>query len=612
MRLLSLAVFAAFLIQAAQSPTQQQRPKATIEGTVSRFGGGPPLQGARVTLSRRGGQTLPAPTIGTPPPSQPLTAGTPSGARGTPTPPIAPMMTDDKGRFSFQADEGIYSVDVEANGYVRQPYGQRYAGGPGLPVTLTSGQTTKEINVSLMPAATVSGRIRDTADQPLVGVTVQLLRYAYDYAGQRTYQPVGSTQTNDRGEYRMFWVTPGRYFLLAGRPTTGLNPLIEVMEASLLGGVTAAGNPAPAPFGFAFYPGVMDIATAQTLDLQPGADVQAIDLALVTKPSTFSIRGKLVDSKTGQAPRRASVLVMTQTPGGNRNSGILGDIPNQNYDAATGTFEIRGLAPGAYTVVAVTQDLLVGPRVGPPQQSSGTLAAAISSSDVEGLVISLAPAAPIAGRLRVEGQLPQPITMDRIRITLFPTAANPMRPPSGTSTSSAQVTADGSFRFENVAPGDYRIEVTGLGLPGRFAGTGFVREARFDGTDVLNNPLRFAGSASGLLEIVLTIGGGQITGTLTDVRSQPVPSTRVVLVPDRLRSRPDLYRTATTDANGRFSLAAVAPGDYRIFAWESMEEFGWFDPDAILRSENRGRGIHVAETSSESADARLIPADGAR
>jgi protocatechuate 3,4-dioxygenase beta subunit len=130
--------------------------------------------------------------------------------------------------------------------------------------------------------------------------------------------------------------------------------------------------------------------------------------------------------------------------------------------------------------------------------------------------------------------------------------------------------------------------------------------------DVLNNPLRFTGSASGGLEIVIAGGGGQLTGTVTDVRSQPIPSTRIVLVPDRTRSRPDLYRTATTDPNGRFSLAAVAPGDYRIFAWESMEEFGWFDPDTISRSENKGRAVHVTETSSEAVDVKLIPADGAR
>jgi hypothetical protein len=121
MNILPLALFAGFLLQAALSPTQQQRPKATIEGSVTRFGGGQPIAGARVTLSRRGGQTLAAPTIGTPPTSQLVPAGVGADARGAPAPPIAPMTTDDKGKFSFQVDEGTYTVDVEANAYHFDP-----------------------------------------------------------------------------------------------------------------------------------------------------------------------------------------------------------------------------------------------------------------------------------------------------------------------------------------------------------------------------------------------------------------------------------------------------------------------------------------------------------
>jgi hypothetical protein len=523
------------------------------------------------------------------------------------------MMTDEKGKFSFQVDEGTYTVDVEANGYVRQPYGQRFTGGPGLPVTLTAGQTTRDINVSLMPAANVSGRIRDTSDQPLVNVPVQLLRYSYDNAGQRTYQSIGTALTNDRGEYRMFWVTPGRYYLLAGRPTTGGNAFAETMIATLGGGVGPAGNRVPAVLGYAFYPGVLEIANAQPIDLQPSADLQAIDVTLTTKPKTYSIRGKVVDSKTGQPPKSANVGLATQTPGINRNISIDSmDVPNQNYNAATGTFEIRDLMPGIYTVVAVVRDLPIASAVRAPQ-SSAMLSAAIHTSDVEGLVISVAPAATIAGRLRVDGQLPQGMTVDRMRVTLFPTgpdSAARLRLPGVSGINNGQVAADGTFRLDNVTPGDYRLEVNSLTRS--FASIGYVREARFEGLDVLNNPLRFSGSVSGGLDIVAAIGGGQLTGTVTDVRSQPVPSIRIVLVPDRTRFRPELYRTVTSDPAGRFSFAAVAPGDYEVFAWEAMEEFGWFDPDVLSRFANRGRSVHVTDTSSEAVDVRLIPADGAR
>jgi hypothetical protein len=37
---------------------------------------------------------------------------------------------------------------------------------------------------------------------------------------------------------------------------------------------------------------------------------------------------------------------------------------------------------------------------------------------------------------------------------------------------------------------------------------------------------------------------GQLSGKLSDRRNQPMPVSQVVLVPDRGRNRPELFRTA--------------------------------------------------------------------
>src|SRR5688572_28683668 len=199
--------------------------KAVVEGSVSNSSTGQPVAGARVTLVQAGEFQ----------------------------PTAEPVITDYNGRFSIQVKEGAYAVRVEANGYVARFFGQRVSDGPPIDINVAAGQIARNVNFRLMQAANVSGRVRDESDRPLVNVPVQLLRHTYTNAGERTYESHSAMETDDRGQFRMYWVTPGRYYVLAGRPTTGGNPLLE-MVAMTMGGMNASGNRVPPVNGHAFYP----------------------------------------------------------------------------------------------------------------------------------------------------------------------------------------------------------------------------------------------------------------------------------------------------------------------------------------------------------------------
>jgi hypothetical protein len=41
----------------------------------------------------------------------------------------------------------------------------------------------------------------------------------------------------------------------------------------------------------------------------------------------------------------------------------------------------------------------------------------------------------------------------------------------------------------------------------------------------------------------------------------------------------------------------VPPGDYKLFAWEALEPFGYFDPDLLNKSESQAKPLHVIESS---------------
>jgi hypothetical protein len=68
-------------------------------------------------------------------------------------------------------------------------------------------------------------------------------------------------------------------------------------------------------------------------------------------------------------------------------------------------------------------------------------------------------------------------------------------------------------------------------------------------------------------------------------------------------------KTVRTDQNGRFVIPDIRPGDYKLYAWESIEPNAWFDEDLLRNYQQYARPVHLGELSHQTVDARLIPAN---
>jgi hypothetical protein len=137
---------------------------------------------------------------------------------------------------------------------------------------------------------------------------------------------------------------------------------------------------------------------------------------------------------------------------------------------------------------------------------------------------------------------------------------------------------------------------------------GYVKSIRMGNADVLNDGLHLSGPAGDVLEIVIGSNVGRIEGSVVDGRQQGLPHRTVVLVPDlRHRSRLDLFKVARTDSAGRFRMPDVTPGEYKLFAFESVESGAWEDPSFLAAYENAGRPIHLYEGGSENIQLAVIP-----
>jgi hypothetical protein len=168
-------------------------------------------------------------------------------------------------------------------------------------------------------------------------------------------------------------------------------------------------------------------------------------------------------------------------------------------------------------------------------------------------------------------------------------------------TSATGTPGEGTFRFNDVAPGDYRVSVSGL--PAGF----YVKQATFAGMDVLQNVMRVVSRDINRLNVVISPNVAALDGIVRNERMDAVAGT-VVLIPDR-RDRTELFQRVKTDREGRFTFPAIAPGSYKVFAWETLESYAYFDAELVRQVEQSGRAIRLAELARQSVELKIIPAN---
>jgi hypothetical protein len=221
----------------------------------------------------------------------------------------------------------------------------------------------------------------------------------------------------------------------------------------------------------------------------------------------------------------------------------------------------------------------------------------VGSADIAGIVVTIAPARSLNGRFRVEGM--QEVSR-AFGVSLGPsTIATISTIPGIPYPTHGGLNPDGTFRIDNVIPGEYSLNAWGP--------THYMKSARFGTIDLLEEPFKFTGREQGTIEVLMSPNVASIEGTVTD-RFAPAKGVQVVLVPDKARHRVELFKNTVTDQNGRFSMRNLAPGDYTLYVWEAIEPYSWFDPEVLKRYEQSGQRLHLTESARQTVDPRLISA----
>jgi len=372
-------------------------------------------------------------------------------------------------------------------------------------------------------------------------------------------------------------------------------------------------------YGVVYYGGVVDPLLARSIDVRPGEQYNGIDISMgVGKSRTHHLRGTVISSATGQPVAGAQVgaIPLRWSP----NALVLTGTTN-----AKGTFDLAGAFPERYVlgaIVVAPSNLQLPPGVVPNLvifnggiSQIGYLSVEVANADIENIRVVANDGINIPGHVVIEGRPASANDPDlsRLNISLvrdpdliaMPPGMMPLPPlPPGTPPNSrpgnGQVQASGDFNLL-VSQGDYRLLVNGI-LPAN----GYVKSIRIGGDDIQRSGMHIAGPVQNPIQIVIGTDGGNISGSVLSSVSATLPNAVVALVPDAfdLRNRSDLYRSATTDAQGNFRLASVAPGTYKLFAWEWAEQDAWQNPEFIRPIENTGKSI-TRETSTKQDNVQL-------
>jgi len=480
---------------------------------------------------------------------------------------------------------GRYHLFAERTGLLEVD--KHRARADGRVLTLTAGQDLKDLRIRLQAAAVVRGRVTDEDGDPLPNAQVAVLRQTFVF-GRGRWEQAGAERTNDLGEYRVAGLPAGNYYVSVS-PPPDFKSLIENagLAAADARSSGAPDKPAATSYQTTYYPGTADRGQAAPVELHAGDDFP-VNFSLTPSPS-LSIRGSVVN-----LPPRSSAVIMLQS----RDFSLVLNGAEMHPD---GSFVIRDVAPGAYTILATVDNGSV------PMMARQALQ--VVSNSVEDLRLSPQPGGWIHGRLRLEskgngGRLdPSQFFLQLRSVDGDDEGLSSFLAGAGFNTL-IHVAADGAFEWKGVPPGNYYVQLVSDG--GANADV-FLKSALAGNRDAGDAGISVNGGAV-VVDLVASGNGGVVEGVVTDPKGEPVANAAVVAIPEmRLRPRIERYRKTVSDQSGRFTLHGVEPGEYTLFAWESVEGEAYYNPEFLKNYEGQGSGLHINEGERKSVQVSVIP-----
>lgn len=515
-----------------------------------------------------------------------ITAQQPKVARST--------ITDEQGHYAFRdLPAGRYTISASKPGYFDATFGQKTALHLGTPVTLADGQTLEHVDILLPKGGVITGLLLDEGGDPSPDTPMQALRYDA-HTGVKQLVLQASSQTDDRGVYRLHNLPQGDYLVVAV-------PRVDPDNSSQNGGRAGGGGrtsqtaPDPTPTSSladdlrldyvpVYFPGTSSPSAASVISVALGEEKPAVDFQLQLVPAA-KLEGSIVGLDGLQGLSSLRLANADGQPGQPRTSGgstIFGSH-----------FTFTSVAPGRYVIEVRARRVVSN---GAPLWLWGDLPVTADGHDQKDLVVTLQEGMTVGGQLNLDpAATGTPPNFASVRVSVAPQGGGPAAGVSGADSS-------GRFSIQSIVPGDYALSVSS---PNGWT----AKSVMIDGTDALDFGLHVrASDALPDVRVILTNKSTQLSGTLLDSSGRPAADYTVIVFPTDQRYWVALNRRIQAmrpGTDGTFNIRGLPPGDYLIAAVTDVETGQWYDPALLGELRASGTPVHLVDGEQKIQNLRL-------
>jgi len=226
--------------------------------------------------------------------------------------------------------------------------------------------------------------------------------------------------------------------------------------------------------------------------------------------------------------------------------GAFGDFSSDTDK--DGHFSLKNVPPGNYIIIANEFEM------GEQKYWHAQQKIEVGERKIDSIVLAVGRGSNIHGHVTFSGRGSSP---DSSRTFL---ALEPAGESDDNTGAWATVKKDGTFEITDVLDGSYVVRIHSRDS------SWYPKSVRFGADDVLERGLQVEKGSGNTLEIVMSSAGATLEGTVTQ-KDKPAVAAHVRIHPELETPFNHLRSNATsTDQNGHFSIANLAPGRYVVTA----------------------------------------------